>query len=542
MKRWTSVFALAASLLIGSLPLFAQLASDPNDRMYTDLKLWEDRGILQNLPQLRPYPIQLLKKLLSDVQDKGDANDAARAREYFSEMDHVIDIHTGIGVELRTDTRSRYWQITFGGPFQGSIDPLISYSSWLAGVANNGPGGSLLPGYGRSPIDYIYDQQVAPLGDTNIIPRVSSESAASFGSDRFWFQAGDIRGSWGPFWGENAVLSPSAPQSGQFSIAYRGEKFTAQESVMAISAVNSDGTGGPFPSKFLALHGLELYPLPWLTLGIFESVVWGGRFEILYLLPYAVHYYTQGFVAFPDNSFIGINASLKLPEAVRVDFLAYFDDMSFNNIIKLNLNTKMKFAAQGGVSWTPNYPLLARLSLEALMVTPYTYTHTNGNGDMNPSATGTPPVTFPPSPNYQDYTNGGQNMGPSLEPDSLRVEIKALLRPDPVVDVNAFARMILHGNASTNSPTPYAGTGTIFDNGDIENAFGNFRFLDQAVIQKTFQLGADSSAWFKLPFGKLQVYASYTFEYILNPFNSAGVPASATALNNYLSVGFFYRY
>jgi len=531
MKRWTFVFALAASLLLGSLPLSAQLASDPNDRMYTDLKLWEDRGILPNLPQMRPYPIQLLKKLLSDVQDKGDADDAARAREYYSEMDEAIDIHPGIGMELRTDAKSRYWQITFGGPFQGSIDPLISYSSWLAGVANNGPGNSLMPEYGRSPIDYIYDAAVTPLGNSAIIPRVSSESAASFGSDRFWFQAGDIRGSWGPFWGENVVLSPSAPQSGQFSAAYRGEKFTALESVMAISGVYSDGTGGPFPSKFLALHGLELYPLPWLTLGIFESVVWGGRFEILYLLPYAVHYYTQGFVAFPDNSFIGINASLKLPQAVRVDFLAYFDDMSFNNIIKLNLDTKMKFAAQGGVSWTPNYLLLTRLSLEAIMVTPYTYTHTNGSGDLVPPS----PAA---APNYQDYTNAGQNMGPSLQPDSLKVEASALIRPDPVVDVKPFLRMILHGNESTNSPTPYTGTGTIFDNGDVQNAYNSFHFLNQSVIEKTFQLGADSSAWFKLPVGRLQVYGSYTFEYILD----AGLAAGATALNNYLSVGFFYMY
>ena len=524
MKRCTFVFALAALLLIGSLPLFAQLASDPNDRMYTDLKLWEDRGLLQNLPQLRPYPIQLLKKLLSDVQDKSDASDAARAREYYSEMDEAIDIHPGIGLELRTDTKSRYWQITFGGPFQGSIDPLISYSSWLAGVANNGPGGSLLPEYGRSPIDYIYDAAVTPLGNTAIIPRVSSESAASFGSDRFWFQAGDVRGSWGPFWGENVVLSPSAPQSGQFSAAYRGEKFTALESVMAISGVRSDGTGGPYADKFLALHGLELYPLPWLTLGIFESVVWGGRFELLYLLPYAVHYYTQGFVGFPDNSFIGINGSIKLPSAVRIDLMAYFDDMSFNNIIKLNLNTKMKFAAQAGVSWTPNYPLLTRLNLEGMMVTPYTYSHVD-------SAVAT-------DPNFLDYTNGGQNMGPSLQPNSLSVQVDALLRPAPVVDVKAYARMILHGNASTNFSPPYSGTGTIFDNGDALNAYDTFRFLNQGVIEKTFQLGADSAAWFALPVGKIKVYGSCTFEYILD----AGLAAGATALNNYLSVGFFYLY
>jgi len=529
MKRWILGLSVICCLLAARAPLFAQLASDPNDRMYTDLKLWEDRGIIHNLPQLRPYPIQLLKTLLSEVQQNGNDSDAARAREYYTDMDGVIHIHPGIGFEARSDLASVYGQLTFGGPFQGSLDPLISYSSWLAGIANNAPGGSMLPEYGRSSADYVFDPAVRAIA--GYTPHVSSASAASIGTDKLWFQAGDIRGSWGPFWGENTVLSPSAPQSGQFSVAYRGANFTVTESVMDITAVYSDGSGGPSPSKFVALHGLDLYLLDWLTVGIFESVVWGPRFEPLYLLPYAVYFYVQGFSGYPDNSFIGVNASIKLPQAVGIDFVAYFDDMQFNDLLKLQFNTKMKFAAQGGVSWTPNYPLLTRLSLDALMITPYTYTHTDGNGDLLPPAAGA-------HPNYRDYTNAGQDIGPSLQPDSLRVELSALLRPDPAVDVTPFARMILHGNASTNSPTPYVGTGTIFDNGDAQNAYNTFRFLNQSVIEKTFQIGAVSSAFLALPFGSVRVYGSYTFEYIL----AAGLSPAATSMHHYLGVGFFYQY
>ena len=520
MRRLVFFLAIAA-LAAGTAPLFAQLASDPNDRMYTDLKLWEDRGLVQNLPQLKPYPIQLLKKLLSDVQDKGNPDDAARARAYYADMDGVIHIHPGTGLEARTDFRNAYLQYTFlGGPFQGSLDPLVSYSTWFAGVANNAPGDALEPGpISRSPVDYISDPGVTSIG--GVFPRVSLASAASIGSDRFWFQAGDIRGSWGPFWGDNAVLSPMAPQSGQFSVVYRGDNFTAMDSVMAISAVNDDGSGAPQPQKFLALHGLELYLLPWLTVGIFESVVWGPRFEPFYLLPYAVHFYSQGLISYPDNSFIGINGSLKLPQNVRVDFMAYFDDMSFNDIVRLNFNTRMKFAAQGGVSWTPNQPLLARLSFEALMITPYTYSHSD-------PSTGTL--------NYLDYSNAGQNMGPSLDPDSLRLELNALLRPDPAVDVKPFARLILRGNASAALPT---GNGTIFDDGTqvTPPAYESFHFLDQSVIEKRFQLGADTSAFCTLPFGSLKLYATYTFEYILD----AGLSAGAMAVNNYLTLGFFYQ-
>src|SRR5208337_4513150 len=103
MKKKTVFLTLAALLFAVGMPLFAQLASDPNDRMYVDLKLWEDRGLLQNLPPLKPYPIQLLKKLLTEVQEKGDQQDQALAHRYYAEMDGMANLH-GVGdVEVRTD-------------------------------------------------------------------------------------------------------------------------------------------------------------------------------------------------------------------------------------------------------------------------------------------------------------------------------------------------------------------------------------------------------------------------------------------------------
>ena len=109
------------------------------------------------------------------------------------------------------------------------------------------------------------------------------------------------------------------------------------------------------------------------------------------------------------------------------------------------------------------------------MLTPYAYAHSDDNGDV--PGTG--------NPNYLDYTNAGQNIGPSIQPDSLRLEVNALLRPDSSLDLNPFARMILHGNAGAS----YGGTGTIFDYGYgiSPEPYYTFHFLDQSVIEKTFQ-------------------------------------------------------
>jgi hypothetical protein len=97
-------------------------------------------------------------------------------------------------------------------------------------------------------------------------------------------------------------------------------------------------------------------------------------------------------------------------------------------------------------------------------------------------------------------------MGPSLDPNSTRIEIDALLRPLPSVELDPFARMILHGNASAY----FGGTGTIFDPGYhavSPEPFLTFRFLSQ-------------------------------FEYILD----AGSVAGATAINNYLGMDVKYSY
>ncbi|MGO9309554.1 MAG: hypothetical protein ACLQDL_11100, partial [Spirochaetia bacterium] len=395
MKKNLACLAISAVLFAMSVPLFAQLASDPNDRMYVDLKLWEDRGLLQNLPPLKPYPIQLLKKLLAEVQDKGDQQDQALARQYYAEMDGTLNAHGVVDAEVRTDFNSGYEQFTLEGTFQGSLDPLVTYSGTLGTVVNSGSANDLLPEYGRSTVDYIVDGAVEPI--KGFTPRVSQASSASFGSDSLYFQAGDIRGSYGPFWGDNAILSPYSPQAGQFSAVFRRDTFAVTEIVMALSATDSYGNGGPYPNKFMTFHSLELYPTSWLTLSIFESILWGPDFNPLFTLPFSVLYYTDGFGGFTGKSHIGFSGGFKMPSNVRADFIFQADDIGFNDLARLNFNTKLIFELQAGVSWTPDLHWLTRLSFNALMLTPYAYAHSDDNGDV------------PGNRNYLNYTNAGQS-------------------------------------------------------------------------------------------------------------------------------------
>ncbi len=508
-------FRIMCFLVVLSVPLSAQQVSDVNDRLYTDLELWQARGILGNLPPLRPYPLQVVEALLRQVQTSSDAADADRARAYLDELSGAAVAHLSSSGEARTDATAAYYQLGLKLQMQGALSPSIAYSAALAGIASTAGVGALLPEYERPAADVIYDASVAPLGSSGLIPHISMTGSASFGSDSLSFQAGILRAAYGPVWGDSIVLSPTAPQAGQFSVVIRQESFSLTMVLLDIAATSNDGAGGPLPNKFLSFHSIEAYPTEWLALGIFESVVWGNRFEPLYLLPLpTVFFVAQGLVGYLDNSLLGLSASVRLPASVKTDFILYVDDASFNDLIKLNFNTMLVLAGQAQVSWTPHLPWLEQISLGYTMVTPYTYSHIDAGG-------------APDATNYLNYTNGGQNMATSLEPDSDRIELHALARPLSFLDLDLFARFMRHGNASEGITS---GDGTLFDSGWLGgiptfapgSGYPLPRFLTQAVIEKTLQAGLRAAARAPTSFGTFEGSLSYTFEYSWNYGLGAG--------------------
>jgi hypothetical protein len=536
MRRTRLLMPLLALLTVICLPLSAQLVSDIHDRLYVDLDIWQARGYIAGLPPLQPYPMQLVRTLLEQVGDSGDAEARRLATEYLKELGGLINPHIGLSGRLRTDLSGVYQEYRLMAAFQGELTPTITYSGSLGGVASSDSVDSLLPEYTRPDTDVVYDAAVAPLGSTGLIPRVSSDGEASFGTDHLYLQAGITRTSFGPFGDDSIVLSSTAPQAGRVAFTIHEDLYTYTSLFMDIAATSYDGSGGPRPDKYLSLHSLEVHPFDWLSLGMIESVVWGGRFEPLYLLPFpAVLFFAQGMTGYGDNSLLGVTAGLHLPESVRFDFMLYVDDAAFNDLIKLNLNTMLVLSAQAGVSWTPHIPFLARLSMEYTLITPYMYSHVDSNGA---------------GLNYQNYTNNGENMATSLQPDSDRIELKALLRPLSFLELSPYIRFIRHGNGSEGIEG--GGDGTIFDDGYV-NGIATFtpaggypnppgglwtRFLTQDVIEKTLQAGLGVSARFATPAGQVSASLGYTFEYCWNH----DLAADSNRLASHMSMGAGYAY
>ena len=532
-----SALAVVSLTLAVAAPAFAQLVADPNDRLYTDLEMWLDRGMMDQLPPLRPYPVQLVLKALNQVAARGDESDRNLANWYLSKIQGGSNFHGVASSTSRTNLAGGYEEGALEATMQGSVYPWITYSARIGALAFSGPISSLLPEYQRSLSDFVSDAAVRAVG--SLTPQMTMIGSGSIGNDGIYVQAGAIRGSYGPFWGDNAVLSPTSPQSGQFSFVFHNNAMTGTMLLMDMSATNPSG-GQLSADKFLSLGGLEFYPLDWLTIGVFDTMVWGQRFEPLYLLP-VVSFYTEGMAGYPDNAFIGVSTGVKFPGAWKANFLLYVDDAGFNDLIRLNFNTMLLFALQAGVSWTPNLPFLARIRVTNILITPYTYSHESYGG--------TAPV------NYLNYTNNGQNIGPSINPNSDRLEVEALIRPANWVDVNLFGRFIIHGNATTGANLDGSpNDGSVWDDG-IDATGDTFapspsrpgwtytRFLTQSVLEKVLQAGFDTRAYLETGIGEVQVSLSYTFEYMLDGTVAGQGPVSGNdAITHYISLGVAFTY
>ena len=76
------IIFIITSLMCVFINLYAQVSLNPNDDFYKDAKNWETKGIVSWLPQIRPYSINTVKKILAEVKENGDESDVQLAEFY----------------------------------------------------------------------------------------------------------------------------------------------------------------------------------------------------------------------------------------------------------------------------------------------------------------------------------------------------------------------------------------------------------------------------------------------------------------------------
>lgn len=565
-------FALIAFALVASF-VHAQVACDPLDWFYDDLEVWEAAGLVNNLPAARPYPLQLVSSILESVLAQGDATQRKIAKSHYDRF-FGRSFTWGYKAEAATDTAEMGKEIDIAISMDLNLKLLdiVTASASLEGWAvNRLPASELRPAGDGSPRDIIEDN--AKVGPFWLLPAMNSSLAV--GTDTYYLNAGLMRGSFGPF-RDGVVVGEQALHDGQFSFAANEKLWGFNLSLYSITA--SDGNGEhAYPAKYVTVHNFEWRPFSWFNISLLESIVYGGRFEPMYVQPLSPFMISQGVTGFNDNSWLGGMFTLKPVPGLRIDGVLYADDLSFNDIARLNFDTKWRLAGQIGTTWaSPSSGIFTLASIDYTMVTPYTYSHKNGD-----------PLDLD-AVNYQNYTHYGENFGAALNPNSDKLNLRLKLRPLEGVDFDIVGVMIRHGNVNegidsdwvneyiTNGENAYRTDGTILNaSGSAVGHAYNYTtpLLTQDHVQYIWQTGFDALC--RLPIlktgGYLVFRLGYRLEYLTYPGidsriyrydadlgldpDDAALAASAREqlndwidglgnpiMNNYIRAGFEYHY
>ena len=523
MKKIVCAVLLLTGIYTASL--FAQAPVDLFDPFYEDLSIWEGAGLINDAPSIRPYPLQEIERLLQIVAEKGDADQQRKAAEYQARFFRRA-FHFGGKVEFNVashDSQKQFF-ITPLVKLNYSIIKFLTVSASLSlNVMNKLDNESLLPAYGYSQKDIANDD--GNIGKFKLLPAFNT--SATFGTSEYYFTAGLGRTSYGPFHDSGIFVSRDAFHAGQFILTINKGKWAYNQMLLLLSATN-DYKGAVGPNKFLASHSIDIRPLPWLSFSIMDSMVYGGRFEPMYLIPFSAFFLGQSVYDFPDNSLIGLSATVKPIRGLRIDSAFYVDDIGLNEILKFK-DAKWRMSGEVGVSYTmPRSHWFSFVDLNYTFVLPYAYTHHDHHD--------------PAAPNYQNYTHRGMNLGSNLEHNSDRIQLKLKFRPLYGLDINFSNTFIRHANTTESVDDivilkdylskKYTTDGSSFNYAAVTEPDGKYAsqskkraflystpFMRQQTIQYVNQLALDVSC--HLPIlksgGSMLFKIGYVFEANINP-------------------------
>ncbi|MFQ3621602.1 MAG: hypothetical protein SNJ78_11745, partial [Spirochaetales bacterium] len=193
-------FFIFLVLGLGLLPYlgFAQFAADPNDLLYQDLSLWEGKGLIRQLPVLRPYPPQVILSALEQVVQRGNRKDAEKAKTYLEVLKKKFRYH------LEGGGTTRYTGDDFYGDAYGKVEAggWLSdsmYLEWrLQGMVMDNTSGFVLPQGQRTHVDIFDTWADVEIKGRKLNLRQSQVADFAWGSSTLYFKAGIERNSFGP--------------------------------------------------------------------------------------------------------------------------------------------------------------------------------------------------------------------------------------------------------------------------------------------------------------------------------------------------------
>ena len=238
----------------------------------------------------------------------------------------------------------------------------LHFQNWVTKY-NSVPGGNFYKRFKTTGVDYI-----------------DARGYFTFRAAKYInFQAGYDRNFLGNGY-RSLLLSDFAGNNLFLKINTRVWKFNYQNLFMELhKGVNNNSTSNLVPKKYATMHHLSMNILPWLNVGVFESVVFGrtNRFEFGYLNPVIFFRSIEGNLGSADNALVGADFKANLFKKVQVYGQLLLDEF---NLTKLRNDSSGWWGNKTGLQLGLKYIDVANiqnldLQLELNRVRPFTYSH-----------------------------------------------------------------------------------------------------------------------------------------------------------------------
>lgn len=526
MKIKKLLFIALLSLFVSS-SIFAQITVDPNHEFYEYAQNWYLMGFVEKLPPIRPYSKLYVNKILEQVIQNGNSFSQEKAKSFYEESNGKSwYINADVNLALKVDSQNGISKpfVPIFPSATGDVaffDDFVSLGYDLGLSAYNKSEKDYRPLYSNLPHDSLTDP--SSVGPYSVYLDIND--VLTIGNETFFLQCGINRLGFSPFLKNSLALNSGAYHSANLELSVIKDKFSYSQLYSVIgSSANYDGSGLQ-PNKYLTFHQFSFKPISKLELSYYETIIFGQRFDPSYLIP-TPYMVVQGIGGCNDNLQMGILVNYNIFKGFLWATDLFVDDLSVNDLIKLNFDTKIRVAAKTGIIYAFDSPILNKISLDYTLVTPYTYAHSDGSQDIYWYTDSTY--------NYQNYTNNGISMGTNLPPNSDGINLSFSINPIKNLSLSFNGFFARHANSAEtlSSSTAikylcaesgkYATDGSIFmhqalNNEIISEVNEHLNFLTQKHKMYIVQLGL--TAKYSLPkfnWGTFALKASYNFEYIYN--------------------------
>ena len=536
------ILPLIAGFVLLHTFAFSQAAVEINDPFYDEAQIWELRGLTGTLPQLRPYPLSVIKRVLNDVIEKGPEKDAELAKEEYERIfekawtpylkaSGVIKLshEEQASSSSNSSLKDMHGEAGLGGDL--SLHPLASLAYKFGIYGQLHDFSKFSPLYTNMPEDSIFD----PVSIGPMEAYLNWNLNLTVGNESIYGSGGMTRLGFGPFHNDGLALNDSGYHSANLTFNATRKNWSYASAYETIGVTRNMGkeidSTWLESGKYLAFHALKWHAFDKIQVTYYENIIFGRRNNLSYITP-APYYAVQNIGGANDNLQMGLLFEVKPVKGLNwaTDFFA--DDIELNDVVKLHFDTKLRFGLQSGLLYAPEDSVCSLISFNYTAIMPFVYAHWEYDDNKTAEFTG---KTW----NYQNYTNSGISIGSALDPNSDKISLKTQLKPTKRLTLNIFGNFIRHANSAEDFSDDEAAEFMLADKGiyatngslymtqmfsskeasgkHVDSAWNKLGFMTSDHKMYVAQLGFNAEYTFaRTKAGRFSICAGYTFEYVKN--------------------------